>query len=122
MGGTFGMSRMFIAKMALKETPLRFAIMLSFGICCVLTYILWVFERAYCAPWAPQYWTEDEIILRCSIATNQFCMALRGFRQHQDLHKKVKGMQWKKKQDEERKESRLIHAAIGAQANGGMGM
>jgi hypothetical protein len=54
--------------MNLKKTPLGFVVSLSFAICCVLTYILWVFERAYCAPWAPQYDTEEEIILRCALS------------------------------------------------------
>jgi hypothetical protein len=69
------LGRLFIAKVLLKSHPLTFVFSLAFLFCCVLSYICWVFERAYCAPWTPQMgnemrgWSsEPEIEARCSLA------------------------------------------------------
>jgi hypothetical protein len=69
------LGRVFIAKVLLKSHPLSFVFSLAFLFCCVLSYICWVFERAYCAPWTPQFgdemrgWSsEPEIEVRCSLA------------------------------------------------------
>jgi hypothetical protein len=67
IGSTVTMGPMFVAKMILSKSPLFFVTSLSFFVCCMLAYCSWIFERGYCAPWAPQYDTEEEIIMRCSL-------------------------------------------------------
>jgi hypothetical protein len=67
IGGTITMGPHFVAKLLLKNDPLNFVFALSFFSCCLLAYMSWVFERAYCAPWAEQYDHEELIIERCSL-------------------------------------------------------
>jgi hypothetical protein len=61
------LDEMFTAKVCLKTQPLVFVAVLSLASCAVFSYICWVFERAYCAPWAEQYTREAEINDRCSM-------------------------------------------------------
>jgi hypothetical protein len=68
IGGTITMGPHFVAKLILKNNPLVFVTAVSFFFCCLLAYVSWVFERAYCAPWADQYEAEDLIIERCSLS------------------------------------------------------
>eukprot|EP00935_MAST-01C_sp_MAST-1C-sp1_P002683 g2683.t1 len=61
------LDEMFTAKVCLKTQPLIFVAVLSLASCAIFSYVCWVFERAYCAPWAEQYTREAEINDRCSM-------------------------------------------------------
>jgi hypothetical protein len=59
----------FVAKLILFNDPFVFVSCVCLYFCCLLAYASWVFERAYCAPWASQFDEEPLVIERCSLSS-----------------------------------------------------
>jgi hypothetical protein len=56
----------FTTKGYVHSHPMVFITISSVVLCSMMTYIMWIFERGYCAPWAPQWSESAEIMARCS--------------------------------------------------------